>query len=176
VARERLERIVREKQLEAVGVLSPYRAALQTTLERHLSDYLADLQAVGRDDQYIFDLNNRVCRLSRGCHWTLLQEVSSGSFLSWRARQTLAPKTLNEYLASARSLFNWMVKHGRIERNPLALVQKVQSNGKQFRPRRAFTREEFQRLLAAAGPRKGPLLDRGLYWTSTGRACGIGMG
>ena len=50
VARERLERIVREKQLEAVGVLSPHRTALQTPLEKHLSDYLADLQAVGRDD------------------------------------------------------------------------------------------------------------------------------
>ena len=154
VARERLEGIVREKQLEAVGFLSPHRAALQTTLERHLSDYLADLQTVGRDDQYIFDLHNRVCRLVRECHWAFLKEVSSDSFLAWRARQTLAPKTLNEYLASARSLFNWMVKHGRIERNPLALVQKVQSNGKQLRPRRAFTREEFQRLLAVAGPRK----------------------
>jgi integrase len=154
VARERLERIVREKQLEAGGVLSPHRAALQTSLHKHLSDYLADLQAVGRDDQYIFDLNNRVCRLIRECHWGFLKEVSSDSFLAWRARQTLAPKTLNEYLASARSLFNWMVKHGRIERNPLALIQKVQSNGKQVRPRRAFTREEFQRLLAVAGPRK----------------------
>jgi hypothetical protein len=71
-----------------------------------------------------------------------------------RAGQTLAPKTLNEYLASARSLFNWMVKHGRIDRNPLTQVQKVQSNGKQLRPRRAFTREEFQRLLAVAGQRK----------------------
>jgi hypothetical protein len=154
VARERLEGIVREKQLEAVGVLSPHRTALQAPLEKHLSDYLADLQAVGRDDQYIFDLNNRVCRLIRECHWAFLKEVSSDSFLAWRARQTLAPKTLNEYLASARSLFNWMVKHGRIERNPLALVQKAQSNGKQLRPRRAFTREEFQRLLAVAGPRK----------------------
>ena len=33
------------------------------------------------------------------------------------------------------------------------LVQKVQSNGTQLRPRRAFTRE-VQRLLAVAGPRK----------------------
>jgi integrase len=95
-----------------------------------------------------------VRRLIKECHWTLLKEISSDSFLTWRAKQTLAPKTLNEYLASARSLFNWMVKHGRIERNPLAQVQKVQSNGKQVRPRRAFTREEFQRLLAVAGPRK----------------------
>ena len=160
VARERLERIVREKQLEAVGVLSPHRTALQAPLEKHLSDYLADLQAVGRDYQYIFDLKNRVRRLIRECHWTLLKEVSSDSFLAWRARQTLAPKTLNEYLASARSLFSWMVKHGRIDRNPLAQVEKVQSNGKQLRPRRAFTRVEFQRLLAVAGPR------RALYLTA----------
>jgi integrase len=160
VARERLEQIVREKQLEAVGVLSPHRTALQTSLEKHLSDYLADLQAIGRDYQYIFDLKNRVRRLIKECHWTLLKEVSSDSFLAWRARQTLAPKTLNEYLASARSLFNWMMKHGRIDRNPLAQVQKVQSNGKQLRPRRAFTREEFQRLLAVAGPR------RALYLTA----------
>jgi hypothetical protein len=45
---------VREEQLEAVGVLPPHRTALQTALEKHLSDYLADLQAVGRDYQYIF--------------------------------------------------------------------------------------------------------------------------
>ena len=121
---------------------------------------MADLQAIGRDYQYIFDLKNRVRRLIKECHWTLLKEVSSDSFLAWRARQTLAPKTLNEYSASARSLFNWMTKHGRIDRNPLAQVQKVQSNGKQLRPRRAFTREEFQRLLSEAGPR------RALYLTA----------
>jgi integrase len=151
-----LEQIVREKQLEAVGVLPPQaiRTALQTPLEKHLSDYVADLQAIGRDDQYIFDLKNRVSRLMNECHWTLLKEVSSDSFLVWRARQTLAPKTLNEYLASARSLFTWMAKRGRIDRNPLTQIQKVQSNGKQLRPRRAFTRKEFQRLLAVAGPRK----------------------
>ena len=162
IAQQRLEQIVREKQLEAVGVLPPQaiRTALQTPLEKHLSDYVADLQAIGRDDQYIFDLKNRVGRLMNECHWTLLKEVSSDSFLAWRARQTLAPKTLNEYLASARSLFNWMAKHGRIDRNPFTQVQKVQSNGKQLRPRRAFTREEFQRLLAVAGPR------RALYLTA----------
>ena len=47
-----------------------------------------------------------------------------------------------------------MEKHERIERNPLCHVQKVQSNGKQTRLRRAFTREEFQRLLAVSQARK----------------------
>ena len=34
----------------------------------------------------------------------------------------------------------------------------MQSNGKQVQPRRAFTREEFQRLLAASGPRRAVYL------------------
>jgi len=47
-----------------------------------------------------------------------------------------------------------MEKHQRIERNPLRHIQKVQSNGEQTRPRRAFTREEFQRLLTVSQSRK----------------------
>ncbi|MGC2576133.1 MAG: hypothetical protein WA376_00980, partial [Terrimicrobiaceae bacterium] len=53
VAQQRIEQIVKEKQMEAVGLLAPHavRVASQTRLERHLSDYVADLQAVGRDGQ-----------------------------------------------------------------------------------------------------------------------------
>jgi len=123
-------------------------------LGKHLSDYLTDLQAVGRDGQYIYELGNRVRRLMRECGWNQINAITSDSFQAWRARQTLAPKTLNEYLTSATSLLNWMEKHGRIERSPLRHVQKVQSNGKQVRPRRAFTHDEIARLLAVAGPRK----------------------
>jgi Phage integrase family len=47
-----------------------------------------------------------------------------------------------------------MEKHERIARNPLQHVQKVQSNGKQVRPRRAFTDDEMKRLLGVAGTRK----------------------
>ena len=44
--------------------------------------------------------------------------------------------------------------HGCVERSPLRHLQKVQSNGKQARPRRAFTHDEIVRMLAVAGPRK----------------------
>ena len=68
VARERLEKIVREKQLESVGILPPQaiRTASQTPLDKHLADFVADLQAIGRDEQYIFDLQHRVARLITG--------------------------------------------------------------------------------------------------------------
>jgi integrase len=45
----------------------------------------------------------------------------------------------------------WPRKRGW--KGPLRHVEKVQTNGKQARPRRAFTRDEIPRLLAAAGPR-----------------------
>ena len=156
VARERLEKIVREKQLESVGILPPeaIRSASQAPLEKHLTDYVADLQAVGRDGQYIYELKNRVRRLMRECAWSQIKDISSDSFQTWRTKQTLAAKTINEYLISICSLLNWMEKHERIERSPLLHVQKVQVNGEQRRPRRAFIREEFQRLLAVSEERK----------------------
>ena len=165
VAQQRIEQIVKEKQMEAVGLLAPHatRAASQTPLGRHLSDFVADLQAVGRDGQYIYELGNRVRRLMRECGWSRIKDVTSDSFQVWRAKQSLAPKTVNEYLTSITSLLNWMEKHERIERSPLRHVAKVQTNGKQARPRRAFARDEIPRLLAAAGPRKVILSDSGAY-------------
>jgi hypothetical protein len=108
VAQQRIEQIVKEKQMEAVGLLAPHavRVASQTRLERHLSDYVADLQAVGRDGQYIYELGNRVRRLMRECGWSQMKDVTSDSFQVWRAKQSLAPKTVNEYLTSITSLLN----------------------------------------------------------------------
>ena len=86
-------------------------------------------------------------------------DVTSDSFQVWRAKQSLAPNTVNEYLTSITSLLNWMEKHERIERSPLRHVEKVQTNGKQARPRRAFTRDEIPRLLAAGNCLKHPAFD-----------------
>jgi integrase len=156
VAQQRLEQHVREKQMEATGILPPtaVRKAAQSPLLEHLTQYLADLQALKRDDQYIYELKNRVGRMMKECGWKQLKDITPESFQTWRAKQTLSPKTLNEYLGSISSLLNWMEKHERIPRNPLQHVQKVQANGRQVRPRRAFTDDEMQRLLGVAGKRK----------------------
>jgi len=156
IAQQRLEQIVKEKQMEDVGLLAPQaqRTAAQISLENHLQDFVSDLETIGRDPQYVSDLKSRVTRILDECGWKYLKDVSSDSFVKWRAKQSLAPKTINEYLASVRTLFNWMQKHERMERNPLLNIQKVQTNGEQVRPRRAYTREEIIRLLDVAGPRK----------------------
>jgi len=157
VAQQKLEEIVRQKQLEGAGLLPPEAQSIaqQTPLLDHLKDYLADLSAMGRDPEYIYIVDKQIRKLLQECRWTTLPSVTPDSFLRWRSQQRgKAPKTLNDYLASLSGLLRWMERNERLEKNPLRLVQKVQTNGRQVRHRRAFTHEEMQRLLAIAGARK----------------------
>ncbi len=156
VAQQRLEDFVREKQMEKTGMIAPeaIRKAAQSPIQSHLAQYVADLNALNRDPQYVRELNNRVLKLIRDCKWEALRDVTADSFQCWRAKQNRSPKTLNEYLGSVSSFLSWMEKHERIAKNPLKNVLKVQTNGKQTRPRRAFTDDEMHRLLKVAGKRR----------------------
>jgi integrase len=156
IAQQNLEKLVQQRQLEVAGMApsAAQKAAQQTPLLHHLKDYLADLTTSGRDEKYIYIVEKQVRKLLQECRWSVLSDVTSDSFLVWRSKQRKAPKTLNEYLITISALLNWMERHERIEKNPLKHVQKVQTNGRQVRLRRALTDDEMKRLLAKAGPRK----------------------
>jgi hypothetical protein len=68
----------------------------------------------------------------------------------WREKQTLAPKTLNDYLGAASALFGWLIKNEISGRNPLACVGKVDVRGNERLRRRAFTAEEFASVIVVA--------------------------
>jgi hypothetical protein len=116
VAQQRLEQIVKEKQMEQEGILAPgtVRKAAQSPLQQHLLDYVDDLNALKRDERYVYELKNRVLRLMRECKWPQFKDITSASFQAWRVARKIAPKTLNEYLGSVSSFLNWMEKHERI--------------------------------------------------------------
>jgi hypothetical protein len=94
VAQQKLEEIVKTRQLESAGMLPPeaLRTAAQSPLEQHLKEYVADLSALNRDAQYVYELKNRVRRLIRDCGWTVLRDITADSFQSWRAKQVLSLK------------------------------------------------------------------------------------
>jgi len=74
--------------------------------------------------------------------------------VTWRAKQTHAAKTLNDYLGAARVLINWMKDKKRVLENPLAGVAEIDTRGRETRKRRAFAVAEMIRLIAVSGPRK----------------------
>jgi integrase len=153
VAKDKLRKLVHEMEKEFHGLISPkvMRDTAQEPLSKHLKDFIGDLRAKGRNHKYIAEFENRMLLLINQCHWRSLKDVTADSFVKWRSEQKKSAKTLNEYLACAKGLLNWMTKQKRITVNPLAVVGNTETRGKEVRERRAYNDEEMQALLNVAG-------------------------
>ena len=153
VAEKKRAEMVREKEHERAGLIpaKKVRDSARREITSHLRDFMGDLRAKGRNDRYICAVEHYLTELAGKCHWTFAQDVTADSFVEWRNTQTKAPKTVNEYLTSAKGFFNWLVAYGRIPVNPLAAVKKVESRGREVRIRRAFNAAELDQLLSVAG-------------------------
>lgn len=139
--------------MEAAGIIlpKPIRDAAARPMTEHLADYIADLQALGRSEKHINNVEFRVGLLIKDCQWNRGVDVTADSFVTWRGKQELSAKTINDYLGAAVSLLNWMKHNKRILDNTLDSVEKVDTTGEETRTRRAFTDEEIKRLLDTAG-------------------------
>ena len=151
VAERKRTELLAEKEREAAGIIAPrpLRDAAQKPLSEHLQDLLADLGAQGKSEKHLANIGHRVGSLIQACGWKMAKDVTADSFQIWRKGQSLSAKTLNDYLEAARRLLNWMEKHGRLVGNPLKSVEKVGTQGRETRHRRAFTDDEMKRLLVA---------------------------
>lgn len=142
-------------QREAAGLLLPQREveAAQRPLADHLADFVADHKARGHNRQYVWDLHARTSVLIEACGWDRVCDVAPEGFLAWRQRnRDKSAKTLNDYLAAAVSLLNWMKRKRLIPHNPLEHVGKVR--GEATFTRRVLTPDEFGRLLDVSGRRR----------------------
>jgi integrase len=161
VAENRRAEMRSQKQLERAGLV-PAKSAIesaQRNLAAHLQDFLGDMRRLGKSEKYLANLEHRIGTLIEACNWGTAVNVTADSFQTWRrGHSELSAKTSNDYLEAMRCFFNWMIKNGRFFSNPLVTVEKVKTAGKQTRERRAFTDDEFKRLLAVAGENKAAYL------------------
>jgi integrase len=155
VAEEKARKLVQEREKESQGLIAPklQRDSAQASLQKHIQEFARELRTKGANNQYINELENKLELLTLECHWQQIKDITADSFMQWRSRQNKAPKTINEYLAAAKSLLNWMVRFGRLVGNPLVTVQKVEERGREVRNRRAYTDDEMKALLAVSGQR-----------------------
>ncbi len=160
VAEAELRQTVKELEEEKLGLIKPraLRDATRRPLSEHLADFIADISARGRCRKHLSNTKNRLQRLFAECNWIFLKEISPDSFNKWRARQAFSPKTANEYLGHANALFNWMERNGRLERNPLKIVGKSETRGKERYVRRALTETELATLIETSEKRALPYM------------------
>ena len=128
--------------------------AANANLESLLQSHLEDLQAQNCDSAHIETRGLLIRRIARDAKWKAIRDISSESFLEWRAQhQDLAPRTRNNYLAESRAFLNWLENAGKLSENPLKRVQPVKAHEK-VRPRRALTDEQICGLLGVAPPER----------------------
>jgi integrase len=142
------------------GLVDPKEArrAIDDQIDEFVGHLLTDLH---RDADYCRITKSRLRLLSREAGWRRLADVSLGTFESWRRAQKEVtrhgrkpkPKTVNQFLDSARRFLNWAKKRGKVKFNPLLDADKAQVDDNR-NYRRAGTLEEFGKLIATtAGDR-----------------------
>lgn len=152
VAEARLREIAEAHELEATG-LGPSRAikqAAERPVVEHLEDFLRDLRARQCSSRYLIHSRCRLTCLAREAGWKRISDISADSFLRWRAAKPLSPATLNHYLGHAEAFANWLIKTGRLAKNPLVAVAKAETVGHEKCVRRALSEEELSRLIRPA--------------------------
>ncbi len=150
-AEKRREELRKEQLYERDGLIlpKPVREAAHRKLSEHLEDFIGDMRRRGKSEKYLANLEFRVGALIPGCGWESAKDVTADSFQSWRREQKeLSAKTANDYLEAIRCFFNWLIKNVCVQVNPLAWVEKVRTEGRETRQRRAFSGEEMRQLLA----------------------------
>jgi len=155
-AEEKLNKIVREREQELLGIVAPkmQRDAAKKELALHLQEFLESL-SLDCAPKYVRNMESRLQILKRECRWRFFAHVTADSFEEWRRKNsTKAIKTLNDYLDAARSFLNWLVKMKRLALNPLLHLEKLDGNGRQTRMRRALSQDAMMRLVSVAGERK----------------------
>ena len=155
-AEKRKREILLEMEKEQAGLLppKPLREAAQQPLRQHLEQYAESMEQRGRAPAHIRGEKNRLDRIFSGCQWKTPADIKRDAFERWLCSlKHCTAKTRNDYLSTARTFANWLVKMERLAFNPLAGVEKAKVKGNESKTRRAYTREEVERLLAVSGPR-----------------------
>lgn len=137
----------------------------------HLREYL-DATQTQSSERHISQVRSAIETVIAACAWTSLADVSADGLqkcLAARHRGGSGPATLNHWRTYLRSFTAWCARNGRLASDPLAAFPRYDAAADRRRVRRAFTDDEFTRLVKAAPE------DRAmLYWllVSTGLRIG----
>ena len=143
----------REAAGHAAGVILIDEHHLSALIGSHMAAYIEDMRRTGRAEDYCVNTKFRLGEIVRECRWLTLKGIRADALTSYLARLKdggKSGKTVNDYLAAAKTFVNWCIKQGRLAANPLNGVARISHVDNE--ERRALTEDEIQRLLAAAPP------------------------
>lgn len=114
VADQKLNSIVKERQLVAAGLALPedQRRAGWKKLSELVAAFLDDLRGKGRAKATVRRYRILLGTLFIQVRWQNLRDVNARSFCEWRSRAGLKPHYANDILAITVMFLNWVERHG----------------------------------------------------------------
>jgi integrase len=170
VADQKLRELVTdlERETHGVGVPKAAREALHTSLTDHHAAFMAACISAKLSKNTLNKYRHSLPKLFARCGWRTPRDVTASSFIAWRERSGLLPKTVNDLLGSMRTMLLWMRRTRLILADPLSEVRKVH-NDRLGSFRRSLSIEELQRLLTQS-PRHRAVVYHTIVYTGLRRA------
>jgi integrase len=143
---------LRARERGEAELTGPHDASLKRPVGEHLEAYLKALPATATSERYRGQVRAGLEKKVAGCGWQTLRDVDPASLTDYLAGLKVGPATRNAYRRMAVAWFNWLQAVKAWERNPIDRFNVKLAKGRKRR-RRALTREEAVKLLAAVRAR-----------------------
>ena len=95
----------------------------ELTVMELVNEFLMAKARAGRSDRYLRQLRVSLKNFGAGRNRQAVDQVAPQELEKWIQLQDWAPKTARNYLSDVRTLFNFAVRRGYLERNPAAGVE-----------------------------------------------------
>lgn len=131
-----------------LGIDDPFAAHYSTSIDIHVSDYVADVASRGRSPRHLKGIKRHLGKVIKQQRILLLSDltlVAIDSFLQSLAKKGRSARTRNSYRQAVVGFANWLTKKGRLPSNPL--LNATVAEGRKVRIRRALAVEELRSLV-----------------------------
>jgi integrase len=122
-------------------------------LAEHIAAYIAHCRRAGQASRHVDQKDDHLRRLSEGARVTRLADLTADALerhLTQLRHSGLSARSVNFARQIAVAFYQWAVKTGRAEINPLRVVPKLDESRDRRRVRRPLTDAEMASLIAVA--------------------------
>ena len=156
LSEELASKLETESRLRKTGLVDAEQEKLAEKKLAPIADHLSAFEAslANHSVKYVKQVVRRVQRIVTACEFAKLADINrerlQAYLQSLRLTENMANGTYNNYLTALVGFCNWCVSTGRLLRNPLKGLEKLNGETDIRHPRRALTPDEISRLVEAA--------------------------
>lgn len=151
VSEDMMAALVRRVEQVRAGILPSGAEEASRSLHVAADEYRAHLAALARTPKHVALTHSRITSVIDGCRWRRFGDMDARELSRWLAERRevgLSVESSNHYLRAVRGFSRWLAHRVKVY-DPLAGARPLNADADRRRVRRAVSRAEFERLIAA---------------------------